>query len=160
MTPRFVFCEEELVVFNASVALVEATFFLPIEIETKPSLWTQPLEMNTALSPITPIEELRESLERHNTAFENLLRLIPAKYYIVNEEQDVSATLPFAQYQLISTSFTGFKVSKEQKTTKGSQAGSERGLKEGKKGKGTWIFIDHAISLASYQDITHIVTVY
>ncbi|KIM24901.1 hypothetical protein M408DRAFT_331564 [Serendipita vermifera MAFF 305830] len=46
--------------------------------------------MAATMSPITPIEELRESLERHNTAFENLLRLIPAKYYIVNEEQDDS----------------------------------------------------------------------
>lgn len=33
-------------------------------------------------------EEIRQSLERHNAAFETLLRLIPAKYYIVNEEPE------------------------------------------------------------------------
>jgi hypothetical protein len=34
-------------------------------------------------------EELRASIERHNTAFETLLRLIPAKYYIVNDDPEV-----------------------------------------------------------------------
>jgi len=33
-------------------------------------------------------EELRASIERHNTAFESLLRLIPAKYYIVNDDPE------------------------------------------------------------------------
>jgi 60S ribosome biogenesis protein Rrp14 len=76
--------------------------------------------MATTMPPVTPLEELRESLERHNTAFENLLRLIPAKYYIVNEEQDVSATLFSAMYTLIRRLFTGFKVPEEPKTTKSS----------------------------------------
>jgi len=31
---------------------------------------------------------LRASLERHNDTFESLLKLIPAQYYIVNEETE------------------------------------------------------------------------
>ncbi|KAG8801788.1 hypothetical protein FRC17_006556, partial [Serendipita sp. 399] len=33
-------------------------------------------------------EEIRQSLEKHNAAFESLLRLIPAKYYIVNDDPE------------------------------------------------------------------------
>ncbi|KAG8761398.1 hypothetical protein FRC14_004803 [Serendipita sp. 396] len=33
-------------------------------------------------------EEIRQNLERHNAAFESLLRLIPAKYYIVNDDPE------------------------------------------------------------------------
>ncbi|CAE6424731.1 unnamed protein product [Rhizoctonia solani] len=38
--------------------------------------------------PITPSHELRASLERHNKAFETLLQLIPAKYYLHQERDD------------------------------------------------------------------------
>ncbi|GAB1520400.1 hypothetical protein RhiTH_003475 [Rhizoctonia solani] len=38
--------------------------------------------------PITPSHELRASLERHNKAFETLLQLIPAKYYLPQEQED------------------------------------------------------------------------
>ncbi|KAG8698227.1 hypothetical protein FRC09_007353 [Ceratobasidium sp. 395] len=38
--------------------------------------------------PITPSHELRASLERHNQVFENLLKLIPAKYYLVQDRND------------------------------------------------------------------------
>ncbi|KAH7337735.1 surfeit locus protein 6-domain-containing protein [Rhizoctonia solani] len=38
--------------------------------------------------PITPSHELRASLERHNKAFETLLQLIPAKYYLPQERDD------------------------------------------------------------------------
>lgn len=39
--------------------------------------------------PITPTPPnvLKASLEQHNETFENLLRLIPAQYYIVNEQK-------------------------------------------------------------------------
>ncbi len=33
--------------------------------------------------------ELRESLSRHNETFEGLLKLIPAKYYIVQDDSEV-----------------------------------------------------------------------
>ncbi|KAF5339153.1 hypothetical protein D9611_011199 [Ephemerocybe angulata] len=35
----------------------------------------------------TPANLLRTSLEQHNETFENLLKLIPAQYYIVNEQK-------------------------------------------------------------------------
>ncbi|CAE6468048.1 unnamed protein product [Rhizoctonia solani] len=38
--------------------------------------------------PITPSHELRASLENHNKAFETLLQLIPAKYYLPQERDD------------------------------------------------------------------------
>ena len=31
---------------------------------------------------------LQESLEKHNEAFEALLKLIPAKYYLVNDDTE------------------------------------------------------------------------
>ena len=34
----------------------------------------------------TPTAVLQASLERHNDVFESLLKLIPAQYYIVNDE--------------------------------------------------------------------------
>lgn len=36
----------------------------------------------------TPTAVLQESLERHNGAFESLLKLIPAKYYLVADDAD------------------------------------------------------------------------
>ena len=36
----------------------------------------------------TPTAVLRASLERHNDVFESLLKLIPAQYYIVNDETE------------------------------------------------------------------------
>ncbi|KZV83342.1 SURF6-domain-containing protein, partial [Exidia glandulosa HHB12029] len=36
----------------------------------------------------TSTTELRESLERHNATFESLLKLIPAKYYIMRDDAD------------------------------------------------------------------------
>ncbi|KAI0772890.1 surfeit locus protein 6-domain-containing protein [Trametes elegans] len=36
----------------------------------------------------TPTAVLQESLERHNEAFESLLKLIPAKYYLVQDDAD------------------------------------------------------------------------
>lgn len=45
----------------------------------------------------TPANALRASLEHHNETFEDLLKLIPARYYIVNEqkiEEQVSNSSP------------------------------------------------------------------
>jgi hypothetical protein len=39
----------------------------------------------------TEQEELRESLSRHNETFEGLLKLIPAKYYIVQDDSEVKS---------------------------------------------------------------------
>lgn len=54
--------------------------------------WTTPITLSLGYSLMpTPPEVLRESLERHNAAFENLLRLIPPKYYIVNDNPEASS---------------------------------------------------------------------
>jgi hypothetical protein len=47
--------------------------------------------------------ELRESLSRHNETFEGLLKLIPAKYYVVQDDQEVrgSSCTPVQAQQLI-----------------------------------------------------------
>jgi hypothetical protein len=44
------------------------------------SVWTAKMSSD--------VSELRESLERHNETFETLLKLVPAKYYIVNDNSD------------------------------------------------------------------------
>ena len=36
----------------------------------------------------TPAATLRASLEKHNDTFESLLKLIPAKYYIVEDQTE------------------------------------------------------------------------
>lgn len=36
----------------------------------------------------TPTADLRASLEKHNDVFESLLKLIPAQFYIVNDETE------------------------------------------------------------------------
>lgn len=38
--------------------------------------------------PTTPTAVLRASLERHNDVFESLLKLIPAQFYIFNDETE------------------------------------------------------------------------
>ena len=50
---------------------------------------------NQASTMPTATATLRASLEKHNNTFESLLRLIPAQYYIVNEEaeEQVSSSL-------------------------------------------------------------------
>jgi hypothetical protein len=51
----------------------------------------------------TPANVLRASLEQHNEMFENLLKLIPAQYYIVNEqkiEEQVCSLLFSVYYNL------------------------------------------------------------
>jgi hypothetical protein len=46
---------------------------------------------------MTTPEALRASLEKHNDTFESLLKLIPAKYYLVQEhdEEEVRRARPF-----------------------------------------------------------------
>ena len=41
----------------------------------------------------TPTETLRASLEKHNDTFESLLKLIPAQYYIIDEEGEEQVSL-------------------------------------------------------------------
>ena len=43
---------------------------------------------NLPLKMVTPTTTLRSSLEKHNDTFESLLKLIPAKYYIPQDNDD------------------------------------------------------------------------
>lgn len=45
--------------------------------------------MVVATMKLTEQAELQESLSRHNETFEGLLKLIPAKYYIVQDDSEV-----------------------------------------------------------------------
>ncbi|KAJ3554662.1 hypothetical protein NM688_g2990 [Phlebia brevispora] len=56
---------------------------------------------------VTTVEEVQSSLERHNTTFERLLNLIPAKYYLEREPEDEA--IASSKYQ---------KNSKKQKAPK------------------------------------------
>lgn len=40
----------------------------------------------------TSTSELRASLERHNETFESLLKLIPARYYLLQEQSEEQAS--------------------------------------------------------------------
>ena len=44
----------------------------------------------------TATSVLQASLENHNEAFESLLKLIPAKYYLVNEDAEAQASTPIS----------------------------------------------------------------
>ncbi|KDR66430.1 hypothetical protein GALMADRAFT_232490 [Galerina marginata CBS 339.88] len=46
----------------------------------------------------TPAATLRASLEKHNDTFEALLRLIPAQYYIVNDETEEQAASKYQKH--------------------------------------------------------------
>ena len=50
--------------------------------------------------------ELLESLERHNATFETLLGLIPAKYYIPREEEDVALGSKYRKHVKVSKEVT------------------------------------------------------
>ncbi len=82
---------------------------------------------------MVPSTDLRASLEKHNTDFEALLKLIPAKYYLVNEENRdqvrKSRSTPFMQTKLI---YARTQYSKYQKNKKG-QTGPKQAVKEASK---------------------------
>ena len=46
----------------------------------------------------TALSEIRESLERHNATFESLLKLIPAKYYIVRDDAEAEVGSSLHEY--------------------------------------------------------------
>lgn len=45
----------------------------------------------------TPTTVLQQSLEKHNDTFETLLKLIPARFYLVHEESEEQARHFFRQ---------------------------------------------------------------
>lgn len=89
----------------------------------------------------TPSATLRASLEKHNDTFESLLKLIPAQYYIVNDEteEQVSYLSWNSQSQALSSSLSqkgSLEVSEAQQETKGSKTGYQRGYEKSKAWKG------------------------
>jgi 60S ribosome biogenesis protein Rrp14 len=46
----------------------------------------------------TPAATLRASLEHHNSVFENLLKLIPAKHYLVRDPDEEARRFSFKFY--------------------------------------------------------------
>ena len=52
--------------------------------------------------PTSPAD-LQSSLERHNAAFESLLKLIPPKYYIVNDAPDDQVFIFYFYFSIMPT---------------------------------------------------------
>lgn len=107
------------------------------------------------ISPMpTPVATLRASLERHNDTFESLLKLIPAKYYLVQEDNDEQACLQHLRSCLYLSQFSRtdcVKVSETQKEQKRGQAGYQRGFQEGKEGKGnSRAIVFHIVDTQTY----------
>jgi len=70
-----------------------------------------------AATVMTSATELRTSLERHNDAFESLLKLIPAKHYLPRDESlDVTGGSKYQKHTKVSK-----EVSKKAKRAKVSQ---------------------------------------
>lgn len=89
---------------------------------------------------------LAASLEKHNDTFESLLRLIPAKYYLIQEdtEEQVRPNKSLALHDglLITSCCTswyygvGVKVPQEQeKAGRGPEAGRKGGIEKSSSGK-------------------------
>ena len=53
-----------------------------------------------------PPTELQESLERHNTTFETLLSLIPSKYCIPRDEENIASGSKYRKHVKISKEVT------------------------------------------------------
>ena len=84
----------------------------------------------------TPAATLRASLERHNATFEALLKLIPAKYYIVQDQSEEQVLLPATFihpfFHLSMCTFQpGFKIPETQQEAESTQTGYQRGDQEG-----------------------------
>ena len=62
-----------------------AKFIKPSD-DDRPQL--QPLTLLRAMTTLTPAATLRASLERHNEEFESLLKLIPARFYLVQDDEE------------------------------------------------------------------------
>ena len=69
-------------------------------------------------SKMIPSTELQESLERHNTTFEALLGLIPPKYYIPRDEENVASGSKYHKHVKVSK-----ELSKNAKRAKVSRNG-------------------------------------
>jgi len=75
-------------------------------------------------SKMIPSTELQESLERHNTTFETLLGLIPSKYYIPRDEENVASGSKYRKHVKVSKEVS--KNAKRAKVRRGRHLWSHR----------------------------------
>ena len=93
----------------------------------------------------TPQDVLRTSIETHNDTFESLLKLIPPKYYLVNED-DPDTAVRSGKYH-ISRSWIRLvcpghqQIPKTQQEQKSTQASGQRGVQESQTRKGVWFSV-------------------
>jgi len=80
----------------------------------------------------TATATLRASLEKHNNTFESLLRLIPAQYYIVNEETEEQVSSSLKTHPRIPSKSVFQAASKYQKHSK-KQKAPKQAIKEASK---------------------------
>jgi len=81
---------------------------------------------------ITPSTALRLSLEKHNETFETLLKLIPPKYYLIEDPEAQVTHPPFSFGLPEAVTNTGQQASKYQKHSK-KQKTSKQAVKEASK---------------------------
>jgi hypothetical protein len=85
----------------------------------------------------TPSAVLQNSLEQHNATFESLLRLIPAKYYLVREEPEEQVREYFTRKTVKFTSISrslqaASKYQKHKKKTKAPKQAIKEASKKAK----------------------------
>ena len=81
----------------------------------------------------TPTAVLRASLERHNDVFESLLKLIPAQFYIVNDEtEDQVWHIPSLYYCWLKTIQVASKYQKHSKKQKAPKQAIKEASKKAK----------------------------
>jgi hypothetical protein len=81
----------------------------------------------------TPTAVLRASLERHNDVFESLLKLIPAQFYIVNDEtEDQVWQIPSLYYCWLKTTQVASKYQKHSKKQKAPKQAIKEASKKAK----------------------------
>ena len=91
----------------------------------------------------TSSAELRASLERHNDIFESLLKLIPAKHYLVRDPDGEEASLFLLSFEythianacVIAPRLVRVKISEKFEEAKGSKTSYQRGHEEGQAGQ-------------------------
>jgi hypothetical protein len=83
----------------------------------------------------TPTATLRASLEKHNDTFEALLKLIPAQYYIINDELEDQVCFGYRNREISLTALVLQVASKYQKHSKNKKAPKQAVKEASRKGK-------------------------
>jgi len=89
------------------------------------------------MTTLTPAATLRASLERHNDEFESLLKLIPARFYLVQDDEEQVCVFQSA-HEASSLSVcvqSGLKYQKHKKNKKEDKQAIKEASKKAKKAK-------------------------